>query len=298
MTAMLIITDTSLDGMMEALPPNGDPLGTTGPHGITLPDGRTVIPKCWRPRLVCGPVEVVDWTSDSLRRRLNGLLGTDSEWMFYLTVGRDGHSIWDLMFVYRYLSCHDGTIGLYSELNQPLSPEVPVTRIDISSKGPGMKPLTWTPKSDVLYLFTDPSRTASSHDTAILDRTRRDEEGPHGCWIPSDGITLGELMGICGNAVANYTVYGASQDGIQVSGEPVEVVTDLPGSWEFEGEWKGPLRSRGVSVHADRRVVRYGLYGMSGQMECFEAMGVGGHHAAFDNETFGMAVVVDLGECD
>ena len=224
MTAMLIITDTSLDGMMEALPPNGDPLGTTGPHGITLPDGRTVIPKCWRPRLVCGPVEVVDWTSDSLRRRLNGLLGTDSEWMFYLTVGRDGHSIWDLMFVYRYLSCHDGTIGLYSELNQPLSPEVPVTRIDISSKGPGMKPLTWTPKSDVLYLFTDPSRTASSHDTAILDRTRRDEEGPHGCWIPSDGITLGELMGICGNAVANYTVYGASQDGIQVSGEPVEVV--------------------------------------------------------------------------
>lgn len=296
MIAMLIIADTSLDGMMEALPPKGDPLGTSGPHGVTLPDGRTVIPKCWMPRLVCGPVEVVDWTSDSLRKRLNDLLGTDSEWMFYLSVGRDGHSIWDLLFVYRYLSRHDGTIGLYSELNQPLSPEVPVARIDVSTKGPGMKPLTLTPKSDVLCLFTDSSRTASGHDTAILDRTRRVEEGHRGCWTPSDGITLGKLMGICGNAVANYTVYGTSQYGKQVSAEPVEVVTDLPVFWEHKGEWKGPLRSRGVSVHADRRVMRYGLYGMSGQTECFEAMGVRGHHAAFDNETFGMAVVVDLGE--
>ena len=291
--SMLIITDTPLDGMMDVLPPKGDPLGTTGPQGITLPDGRTVVPQCWRPRLACGPMEVVDWTSDSLRGRLNDLLGTDSGWMFYLTVGRDGHSVWDLLFVYRYLSRRDGTIGLYRELNQPLSQELPVARIDVRPKGPGMKPLTWAPRSDVLYLFTDPARTASVHDTAILDRTRKDVEGPSGCWTPSDGITLGELMGICGNAVANYTVYSTTRDEARASSEPVEVVTDLPGFREHRGEWKGPLRSHGVSVHADRRVARYGLYGTQGQTECFEAMGVGGLHAAIDNESFDMAVVVD-----
>ena len=56
MMPMLIITDAPLDGMMDVLPPKGDPLGTTGPQGITLPDGRTVVPQCRRPRLACGPV--------------------------------------------------------------------------------------------------------------------------------------------------------------------------------------------------------------------------------------------------
>ena len=290
----MIVTDRPLDPIMETRPPAGDPLKTTTPRGIVLPDGRTVIPQCWRPRLVCGPVDVVDWTTDSRRDRLNECLGTDVDWMFYLTaddIAGRRFTLGDLMFVYRYLSEFDGMIGLVSEFNQILFPEMPVARIDISTKGPGMKPLRWPPVFDVLYLFSDSERTSIRCDTSIMDMMGRDIEEPRGCWSPADETRLEKLIEVCGNFVAGYVVYDAADERLSGRMGPVEVISGSLDSGVTSDHFGGQDPCGGDIAHAGCRVLRYGLFGY-GHMDFLVNMGLDAP-GPVDNDYVYMAVIVD-----
>lgn len=168
---VVILTDRPLEEIMEHAPPRG--------KGYV--EEELLLHGCIR--LIRRDNLRVNYLKNfncSFDQQVNNLLRTDVDhWYTYISADTifPCIDVRTFLFVYWYLT-KGKHIVLYDMQNMPgFGPETMVSTIDIAPKGPGMTPMEdyHLIPSDVLYHFLDPSGSAHTHDTAILERMVKDE---------------------------------------------------------------------------------------------------------------------------
>lgn len=333
-----IITDVPLEKMMEHLPPIKSPVETINIKidGEFIPMGTDVLmPYIYKERLAhgcihlvylgLGPVSIKHGVKEPpYVNDIKALVDSGSEqWYMYGFVSTEypSYELHLMMFVYWYLANGGKNIILYRQMDMPsLDPETPVSKVDISNKLPGQTPMCSRLIHDVLYWFFDSENTAKNHDTAILERIAEDKDldfyhSQRALRRPHNDLTLGELMRICGNAMAYTEVYDygelldnwnevyqpkADEDTEEKppvkSLEAVEIITDMPKFWEKEkDEWVGPPCTKGPSIYEDCPVRFYTFYSYNAldSLQLTDEVYLDGSFIYVDKLSIGLAAIVD-----
>ncbi|WP_400208490.1 hypothetical protein [Candidatus Methanomassiliicoccus intestinalis] len=302
-----ILTDTPLEEIMEHAPPRGYPYL----ENETLVHGCIKLAKCDNIIDVCQ-----QGCADNLNQRINKLMHTDIDWHVYM-VADDLYPKIDIrlfLFVYWYLAKGDN-IAIYLDVDMPpFGPETMTSHIDISVKKPGMTPMWNCHKvfEDVIYHFTDSSKTAHLHDTTMLDRMGEDEYFDKDHFqtgrIPHDDLSLDELMKLAGNCLTYTTVYDyeavmstlnsfggicsdRERNALERYATPLELITSFEKYWEWKKRgWQGPPMTQGPSKYGNCLVRMYCLYSSSSVGELSKICLRG---EPVDNNLIGMVALVD-----
>lgn len=214
--------------------------------------------------------------------RLNPILGTDIQWNRYaVDPALQGMDCILFLLIRRFLR-EGANMVLYmpGELDH-LDPDSWVSRIDVSAKRPGMTLMhsSCSYTEDTLYHFTNTGRCEHACDSGLLERIGLDTpacRSPHVGFIPSDKLTVDELIRSAGNFPTMVTIHDYDRCMESASLVPpgehsfryrtafprtleAIVTPELCRRWVEDGEARMPI-TLGRSRYSESRACMYRLF--------------------------------------